>query len=370
MIRREYPFYGKVSSENIPMSDVGRMEQERIIKHFDKLIENTSNPTARRNYAGQKTLTLSRWSEQQKLHSAVEMAKQHLENGGQVVIVAETNKRQQFPQPVAGGERGEDAKGRPAWFVDGAITQLDKMLNEAGITDIAHINDPTSNNIRQEVDDFQNGRSRVALATPQSGGTGIDLDDVVGNKPRMMIALSKNMAGDAFEQLIGRVSRKNTKSESEVKFLNLHGSFADNRRNDILDSKIRTLKAIQGGEELDRAGGFQAPPAQSGQGGILHMDATGLLTAAKSLHELYRGAKAIGRFAKDAVSKFGEWIRPHAEALWNAAKKGVSAVHDYLKGAWQAAKDHSETGAAGDCRRHRRSRPDEGREGCAESQGR
>jgi hypothetical protein len=139
---------------------------------------------------------------------------------------------------------------------DGAITKIKRLLAEQGITDIADIHDPKANDVALQVRKFQSGKARVALATPQSGGTGIDLDDSVGNSPRLMIALSKNMAGDAFEQLVGRVSRKNTKSPSNVKFLDLQGSFGDQRRNQILDTKIKTLKAIQGGEDLDAAGGF------------------------------------------------------------------------------------------------------------------
>lgn len=268
MIRREYPFYGEVNTHNLPMEFDSKMEQERLIKYYDNLIERARTPTAKRNYAGQKTLTLSRWSEQRKLKAAVDMAEEHLKKGGQVIIVAETDKRQSFPQPIAGSEPGPpDEYGRPRWYVDGAITQLNRMLAERGITDIADIHDPTKNTIALEVGKFQRGEDRVALATPQSGGTGIDLDDVKGDRPRLMIALSKNFAGDTFEQLVGRVSRMNTASPAEVRFLNLRDSFADERRNDVLDKKVRTLKAIQGGEEVDVAGGFDPNAGIKGGGG-------------------------------------------------------------------------------------------------------
>jgi hypothetical protein len=269
MIRREYPFYGKVGTQDLSMSLEAKMEHERIVAFYDRKIESSSSPTAKRNYAGQKTLTLSRWSEQQKLQHAVDAAVEHLQKGGQVVIVAETDKEQTFPQPVRGGrhELQPDKWGnlRDVWKVDGAITQLKRMLAEKGITDVADIHDPGKHNIRGEVERFQRGQAKVALATPQSGGTGIDLDDVRGSAPRLMLALSKNFAGDSFEQLVGRVSRKNTKSESEVRFLNLLDSHADARRNDVLGNKIRTLRAIQGGEELDRAGGMAIPTAPGGE---------------------------------------------------------------------------------------------------------
>ena len=268
MIRREYPFYGSVNSVNLSMGLEEKMEHERIAAHYDRLIERSRNPTAKRNYAGQKTLTLSRWSEQHRLEHAVNAALEHLKKGGQVVIVAETDKEQSFPQPIRDGRHTTkpDKYGnmRDVWVVDGAITRLKQMLAAKGITDVADIHDPSKHDIRGEVDKFQSGKAKVALATPQSGGTGIDLDDVKGSAPRLMLALSKNFAGDAFEQLVGRISRKNTKSESVVNFLNLLESHGDERRNDVLANKIKTLKAIQGGEELDRAGGLVTPAAPQG----------------------------------------------------------------------------------------------------------
>lgn len=258
MIRREYPFYGKVETTTVSMTPEARAEHDALVDFFDERIKATRNPNAKRNWAGQKTNALGRWAEQQKLDEAVRLTKEHLAKGGQVVIVAETDKRQFMRVEIKGSVPGvHPTSGNEGFFVDGAVTQIEAMLKAAGITDISHIHDPTKYDIAQNVRDFQSGKNRVALATPASGGTGIDLDDAVGNKPRLMVALSKSFAGDQFEQLIGRVSRKNTKSPSAVNFVELEGSFGDERRNDILDKKIKTLKAIQGGEDLDVAGGFE-----------------------------------------------------------------------------------------------------------------
>jgi hypothetical protein len=270
MIRREYPFYGEVSVEPMTMSSERHTEHQAIVKYYDDLIKQVRNPTARRNFAGQKTLELGRWAEQAKIDTAVKMAVEHIKAGGQAIIVAETDKEQSFSQPIADSRPGyrtskTTGKTKEVWLVDGAITRIQKLLADQGITDIADIHNPAANDIPLQVREFQAGRKRVALATPQSGGTGIDLDDQTGDRPRLMIALSKNMAGDKFEQLVGRVSRKNTKSPAEVVFLDMKGSFGDERRNAILNTKVKTLKAIQGGEELDTAGGFQpGEPARPG----------------------------------------------------------------------------------------------------------
>lgn len=261
MIRREYPFYGDVNVRQMDMSFTDKTEHDSIVKHFDALIARVRNPTAKRNFAGQKTLELGRWSEQVKLGQAVDMAVQHIQKGGQVIIVCETDKAQSFSQPVRDSKKSyvtskTTGRTKEVWVTDGAITKVKALLAEKGITDVSDIHDPKSHDIALQVRRFQDGKNRVAVATPQSGGTGIDLDDATGTRPRLMIALSKNMAGDAFDQLVGRVSRRDTKSPAEVVFLNLKGAFGDERRNAILDTKVRTLRAIQGGEDLDVAGGF------------------------------------------------------------------------------------------------------------------
>ena len=253
MIRREYPFFGKVEDADVSMDRVSEAEQKELVQYYDNLIDSVSSPTAKRNYAGQKTLSLRRWSEQAKIGPAIQMALDHIAGGGKAIVVAETDKQQRFPVQVRGSKWGKDKSGIEGWLVPGAITQMMELLEKAGVYDVSHIHDPKSNNISSEVDKFQRGPNRLALATPQSGGTGIDLDDSIGGQDRLMISLSKNLAGDTFQQLIGRVSRKNTVTPSTVRFLNLLGSFADERSKNILDKKVKTLLAIQGGEELDAA---------------------------------------------------------------------------------------------------------------------
>ena len=253
MIRREYPFFGKVEDVDVSMDRVSEAEQKELVQYYDDLIDSVSSPTAKRNYAGQKTLSLRRWSEQAKIGPAIQMALDHIAGGGKAIVVAETDKQQRFPVQVRGSKWGKDKSGIEGWLVPGAITQMMELLEKAGVYDVSHIHDPKSNNISSEVDKFQRGPNRLALATPQSGGTGIDLDDSIGGQARLMISLSKNLAGDTFQQLVGRVSRKNTVTPSTVRFLNLLGSFADERSKNILDKKVKTLLAIQGGEELDAA---------------------------------------------------------------------------------------------------------------------
>lgn len=309
LVRREYPFFGKVDVEKMDMTPEDVQEHNQIQDHIDALIKTVRSPTAKRNFSGQKTLQLSRWSEQAKLQHAVDLAIAHVEKGGQAIIVAETDKDQSFWQPIRNAIRSEmrtseeTGRTRQVWIAEGAITQMKKMLADRGYSDVADIHDPKSNDIRLQVREFQAGRKRIALATPQSGGTGIDLDDQTGNRPRLMVALSKNMAGDDFEQLVGRVSRKNTQSPAQVTFLDLAGAFGDQRRNQILATKIRTLKAIQGGEDIDVAGRErqQGEPPQKGPGGELY---SGLPVQAV-VRSMRYVANDIGRIYDEVTSALG-----------------------------------------------------------------
>lgn len=267
MLRREYPFYGQVNVQAMPMDRRAKMEQETIERHYDRLIDGASMPSARRNYSGQKTLTLRRWAEQQKVEEAFRQALEHVNSGGQVIIMAETDKPQSFPVTVKGATIGQNEKGRTIWRAPGAIEQLTALFEKAGIQ-VAHIHDTTRYNVAEEVDKFQTRRAPVALATPQSGGAGINLDDVIGDKPRLLEILSKNLAGDLWDQVLGRVSRKTTQSEARVEVLSMPDAYGDQRAEDILDKKIRTLRAIQGGEDLDTATGFEAEQHAASKQGI------------------------------------------------------------------------------------------------------
>jgi hypothetical protein len=256
MLRREYPFYGTVEEvETVWVGNDAKIAED-IAKHYNDLIEKPGQSAmARRNFAGQRTLTLRRWSEQSKVRTAFDETMAHVKAGGQAIIMVETNKEQSFPVPIPGARQDVNLKGNPVWKVDGAGTRLNQLFAEAGVS-VAQINDTKKNVVSVQVDKFQIGECAVAIATPASGGAGINLDDTVGDKPRLLIGLSPTLAGDLFDQILGRVSRKTTQSEAKVRLYFNPQSEADQRSKDIQDRKVRTLRAIQGGGDLDRESGF------------------------------------------------------------------------------------------------------------------
>jgi len=236
MVRREYPFYGEFATESANLSQMKQQEQSRIEDYWEQQISEAATPAARRNRAGQRLGELSRWVESQKIDAAYDLIQRKLAEGRSVIIIAE-------------GVNPSFIKGLGA-EVPGALRELSARLEAAGIP-FAQIFG--SGDKSGAVDRFQAGDVRVALATPKSGGTGINLDDVTGTRPRTLVTLTANYSGDTFEQILGRVSRRNTASPAEVVNLTSPESISDERRAVILKQKMEALRAIQVGEDLDAA---------------------------------------------------------------------------------------------------------------------
>jgi len=266
MVRREYPYFGDIIHDDKPLDAKAKAEEARIIRYYDRLIESTYKPSARRNYAGQKTGAVSRWTELQKVDRALTAIREWIaaHPKGQVVVVGETAHEQSFPVEIAGAERRFNKKrATDYWYAPGALDSIRDVLAEEGVTVAEIYGDADKSG---EVEAFQAGQVQVGLTTPQSGGAGIDLDDTAGDAPRLLIMLSKNFAADTLDQILGRVSRMNTKSESLATFLTTD-SFSDARRELILDRKLKTLRAIQGGEDADiAAGGFAEEATRASMG--------------------------------------------------------------------------------------------------------
>lgn len=103
---------------------------------------------------------------------------------------------------------------------------------------------------RQRVDDiraFQEGRKRILIATTEAGGTGISLDDTVGNAPRTVIIMTAPFSSVEVVQMLGRINRAQTKSRQRAYFLWVNVPI-DKRLRDIIASKLKVLGAAVQGE--------------------------------------------------------------------------------------------------------------------------
>lgn len=240
MIRREFPFFGSLDQMMLPMTVDIWTDQNSIDAYWQQRIASARSPNAKKNLAGQRIGELSRWVESKKLDETLDMVRRELDAGRSVVVVAES-------------VNPSEIKALDGESVPGFLTTLADRLKAAGIK---HARIYGGNRKAVEIDMFQNNRVRVALMTPQSGGTGVSLDDTQGTAPRTMLIVTSNWSGDLADQMLYRVSRRNTVSPAKIVYLPMEGALADARRQQVIAAKLRTLEAVQRGDDPDDAIGF------------------------------------------------------------------------------------------------------------------
>lgn len=223
MLRREYPFWGVINEMKISLSATAKLEEKEINDYWD---EEMSDGTKILSKAGQRSGELSRWNEIYKLPQILAETKEDVSEKKAVVVVAE---------------------GINNTTIKGLNQQIGAFIGEY----VKRIKTPVaqvygSNDKASEVAAFQSGSRNILVATPKSGGTGINLDDTVGDRPRILYMVTPNYSGNLFQQILGRVSRRNTKSPSEVQLVYTN-SISDERRKQIVEQKLSVLRAIQRG---------------------------------------------------------------------------------------------------------------------------
>jgi len=185
---------------------------------------------------------LKRWNESIKARQALNIILEELEAGRNVVVFA--NSVNDFVL-----KQVEEKSGRPMRF-RGALRFLAEEMEKRKIP-YAQIFGTQKDIKRQGINEFYNNNVRVALVTPQSGGAGLNLDDVVGRHPRSLIVVDISWAGDLFEQVMYRVSRRNTASESRAFILMVRNSLADADIRRKMNRKLSILRGIQAGKDTD-----------------------------------------------------------------------------------------------------------------------
>ncbi len=182
-----------------------------------------------------------------KLDATVELTRKELEEGRNVVI---------FTSFVDEEERedGEDKLGSVRILKN----RLAKLYGEKAVGVLVSAKGPYENFRRLEnVAQFQTGERRVLIGTITSGGTGVNLDDQIGNAPRTIIIITAPLTFINVMQGIGRVVRANTKSRSRVNFLfaetdnpepEKRGITIERWLRNILATKFKTLRAAVKGE--------------------------------------------------------------------------------------------------------------------------
>ncbi len=147
----------------------------------------------------------------------------------------------------AGDESEDDGIGVPD---ENTARQLVEALVAAGVSkdDIGELHGAatkTPDAQRRAMDQFNKGKKKLLISTLQSGGTGVNLDDTVGNRPRTVIMMTPPLSANDMVQAAGRVNRLSTKSPA--RFISLVSDHPVDQWNmTLLARKMGTLGAALG----------------------------------------------------------------------------------------------------------------------------
>lgn len=180
-----------------------------------------------------------RFQEPYKIKPTVDMVKEEMAAGRQVVIFASRVNETEV--------KGQDSLGNELQFKsEGTLQALKKALHAQGITEVSELHGSASTDPKMAMDDFQSGKSKVMIATIESGGTGVNLDDTKGDAPRTVIMMTPPFSGMDNVQALGRVWRLNTKSLPKIRYL-LADTTIDDWNVGIVQRKLGALRAsVQG----------------------------------------------------------------------------------------------------------------------------
>jgi superfamily II DNA/RNA helicase len=221
MVRRELTLKGV---------DVG-FTSVKIPKQAKDDMEKTASTYSNNADRAQKLMTQRRQLEPYKIPAATREVNLALKEGRQAIVFVSRVNDSSTPSGVSTATAGA----------------LRKQLALAGITDVAELHGSADIDRTEAAKRFQSSKAKVLITTLESGGTGINLDDVVGDKPRTIVMMTPPFSAVENVQAIGRVWRYNTKSMPQVKYL-FSDTAVDQWNQTIIETKMRSLEANVKGE--------------------------------------------------------------------------------------------------------------------------
>lgn len=171
--------------------------------------------------------------EPMKIPATVEATLQEHAAGKKVVI---------FANRVNDSDLEEDADAS-----EGTLEALARQLEEQGLT-VGKVFGKHLKTAEKTIAGFQQGKTDVVIATPQGGGTGVNLDDTVGDKPRSMLIMTPPFSSLNAVQMLGRVMRLTTKGRASARFIQAKGVEVDEWGFGIIKAKMQALGAMVAGD--------------------------------------------------------------------------------------------------------------------------
>ena len=213
-----------VEFQDVPL-DSAITKQLEDIKNMYGGTQNTDIASLRKLVSAQK-----RALEEYKVDSAAKRAIKSIRQGRKPVIyvgfVSETNARGETVDPTSAA-------------VEAAILKLNPDLK------IARMYTGSDQTKEQALAAFNENAADILIATKEMGGTGIELDDKFGDKPRDMIIMSPPVSAIQAVQLVYRVWRADSASRPNLIFLESKAE-VDQQNIDRMRAKLRLLDATTG----------------------------------------------------------------------------------------------------------------------------
>lgn len=335
MIKREISLKGvDVGIVNVNLPPEGHALQDEIVKFFG-----AKNGDIRTLRGPLKAICLGNMRRQQepfKVAPTVLLTQRELAQGRQVMIfVSRVNEsvvgRNVTVMTPFGPQKVRDV----LMSSEGTVKLLRNALKEAGIEDIVELHGEADEDALVALKKFNDGKARVCIATIESGGTGINADDTVGNRPRTIVVVTAPFGATDAVQASGRIWRLTTKSKARIYFL-MANTQVDQWNASVLASKFRILGAVVSGQvkKLDISnpdlvtpddfggeGGPTPPTAPVGEGDMPKLEwqpyttrAGKQIFAAPATKEFWTWYKSAGN--KQAIKDARMWVGKGADDTW------------------------------------------------------
>lgn len=252
MIKREVPLEGlDVIISYRPLDPEAERVQDLIIREF-------GGENARGLKRAQQITLLRRHLENFKIPHAVELARKELAEGRQVVIFAGYKEESAAEKPIFMGT----LYGGEPFFVWETIhksesvikrlrEELEKIVGEGNVAELhGGVKGEKKPDVNAEIQAYQSGKKKVAIATLEMASTGVSLHDETGRAPRTQIMLTLPWSAMQHVQAAGRSHRLTSKSKTRLYVLTTDSEI-DNLLTSVLAAKMKVLKATVRGD-LDR----------------------------------------------------------------------------------------------------------------------
>jgi hypothetical protein len=191
-----------------------------------------------------------------KIGSTVDLLKNELSNNRSVVVF--TSRIKPMDVRISKKIQGmyeEETIQMVGFQLESPVELLKNELKKNNI-EFSELHSKSKKKASQVQKDFQSGKTKVIIASLESGGTGINLDDTVGNNPRTIIYTFAPYRGVSAVQGNGRIWRSSTiqndNSPNRIVTITATDISLDTSRASVLSKKLQLMGAAIGGDAVSR----------------------------------------------------------------------------------------------------------------------